>query len=116
MTYSLSNSHKYSETMARLESVRLGPCQLAEARAQLLRAEAIVEFVYGAWTASSALVRRLKAAITRKSAALANRYAESAMRSAMRQRDKYLAQATDTADLERRLRTWQAPRYASHVY
>lgn len=115
MTCSSSNSHKYSDTMARLESVRLSPYQLAEARAQLLRAEAIADLVCGAWTASSALARQLKAAITRKLAALANRYAESAMRAAMRQRDKYLAQATDTADLERRLRTWQAPRYASHL-
>ncbi len=115
MTYSSSNSHKHSDTMARLESVRLSPCQLAEARAQLLRAEVIADLVYGACTASSTLARRLKAAITRKSAALANRYAESAMRAAMRQRDKYLAQATDTADLERRLRMWQARRYASHL-
>ena len=59
--------------------------------------------------------RLLKDAMTRNLAAMANRYAESAMRAAMRQRDEYLAQATDTADLERRLRTWQAPRYASHL-
>ena len=115
MTYSPSNSHKYSDTMRRLESVRLSTHQLAEARAQLLRAEAIADLVYSVWTVSSALARRLTAAITRKSAALANRYAESALQAAMRQRDKYLAQATDTADLERRLRTWQAPRYVSHL-
>jgi len=115
MTYSSSNSHRYSDTMARLDSVRLSPYRLAEARAQLLRAEAISDLVYRAWITSSALARWLTAAIKRKSVAVADRCAESAMRAAMRQRDAYLAQATDTADLERRLRTWQAPRFASHL-
>jgi len=115
MTYSSRNSQSYRETLARLESIRLSPYQLAEARAQLSRAEAIADVVYAAWSALSTLTRRVAAAIARSSGALADAYAESALKASMRQRDRYLAQATDTADLERRLRSWQAPRYASHL-
>ena len=115
MTCSSRNSDSYQETLARLESVRLSPYQLAEARIQLARAEAIADLVYGAWRALSSLTRRVASVIVRQSAALADTYAESALKASMRQRDRYLAQATDTADLERRLRSWQAPRYAAHL-
>ena len=115
MIYSSRKSHGYQDTLSLLESVRLRPHQLAEARIQLARAEAIADLVYAAWTALSSVTRRAAAAIVRKSAALADAYAESAMQASMRQRDRYLTQATDTADLERRLRSWHAPRYASHL-
>jgi len=114
MAYNASNSQKSSDTMIRLESVRLSARQLAEARAQLIQAEAIADVVHRGWKLSCLAARRMKAALTRKTAALANRYAESALRAASRQRDSYLAQATDTADLERRLQTWQSPRFMSH--
>jgi hypothetical protein len=77
----------------------------------LLRAEAVAEFVHRVWIATNALARRVIAAIARKSIALADSFADSAMRSGERQRDAYLAQATDTADLEQRIRFWQARRY-----
>jgi len=115
MTYKPSNSHNEADAIADLSSIRLSPSGLAEARAELLRAEAIAEAIHRGWTASYVLAHWLKAVTTRKFAAVADRYSESAMRATMRQRDLYLGQATDTADLERRLQTWQMPRYAPHL-
>jgi hypothetical protein len=115
MNHSSNISHNYQEPSSRLESVRLTPSQLAEARIQLARAEAIADLVYGAWTALSSVTRHVAAAIARRFATLADAYAESAMHADMDRRDRYLAQATDVADLERRFRSWQSPRYAPHL-
>jgi hypothetical protein len=115
MTYNSNISHNYQQTSASLQSIRLTPCQLAEARFQLARAEAIADLVYRAWTAFSSVTRHVGAAIARRSAALVDAYAESAMHANMDRRDRYLAQATDVADLERRFRSWQSPRYAPHL-
>ena len=107
MSYKLRKYHINQDTLSLLEKVRLTGPKLAEARAQLLRAEAIAGFVYGAWS----LAQYAFAAIARKAVALADEFARSAMRSGERRRDAYLAQATDTADLERRVRAWQARWY-----
>lgn len=115
MNNSSRNSHSYQETLEMLTSVRLSAHQLAEARIQLARAEAFADLVYGAWTVLGSVTRRATAAIVRAFAALADTYAQSASKASMRQRDRYLTQATDTADLERRLRSWQTPRYALHL-
>ena len=115
MTYSSRNSKSNQETMESLKSVRLSPYELTEARVQLARAMAFADFAYGAWTMLSSLTRRATAAIVRTCAALADTYAQSAAKASMRQRDKYLTQATDNADLERRLRSWQTPRYSQRL-
>ena len=111
MSYKLRKYHIDQDTLALLEKVRLSGPELAEARAQLLRAEAIADIVYRAWRLTSDVTRRVIAAIARKSVALADSFANSLMRSGERQRDAYLAQATDTAELEQRVRAWQARWY-----
>lgn len=110
MTERLAKLQRDESALARLDNIRLSAHQLAEARVQMMRAEAIADLVYGAWIWSSSLVRRAAAAIARKSSELANAHAESVIRAGARKRDEYLAQATDTADLERRFRTLEAPR------
>ena len=111
MTYESRISEQEKGTYARLATVRLSSYELAAARAQLLQAEAIADFVHGAWTVTSALARRAARAMARKVTALLDAFAESAFRASSRQRDSYLAQATDTADLERRIRSWHAGRF-----
>ena len=98
----------------RLESIRLTSAELAAARAQWAQAETIAALIFRAWTASMALVRRVIAAIVRKSVAHADSFADSAMRASERERDEYFSGAVDAADLERRIRSWQSRRYASH--
>lgn len=108
----LANLGKDESAVARLDSILLSAHELAEARVQMLRAEAIADFVYSAWI----LVRRAAAGIACKSSELADAYAESAMRAGARKRDEYLSRATDIADLERRLRMLQAPHQVPLVF
>ncbi|MBI3371437.1 MAG: hypothetical protein HY017_06720 [Betaproteobacteria bacterium] len=111
MGYKLRKYHKNQDTLALLEKVRLTGPRLAEARAQLLRAEAMADFLHGAWRLTSDAARRMAAAVARKTVAIANSFARSAMDSGERRRDAYLAKATDTAELEQRVRSWQARWY-----
>lgn len=111
MNYKLRKCHNDQETLALLEKVRLSAPKLAEARAQLLRAEAMAEFLYGAWSLASGGTRRVATAVARKGAALADSFARSALDASERRRDAYLAKATDTAELEQRVRAWQARWY-----
>lgn len=111
MNERLENVNDNASSLARLDGIRLSAHELAEARVQMLRAEAMAEIVYGTWIGSRRVARRVAATISRKAGELANAYAESAFRAGTRKRDEYLAQATDTADLERRLRVLQAPRH-----
>ena len=107
MDYKLRKYHKNQDTLVLLERVRLSGPKLAEARFQLLRGEAMADLICGAWR----LTVRALGAIAGKARALADSMANSAMRSGEHQRDAYLAQATDTADLEHRIRYWQARGY-----
>lgn len=107
----LVNLKSNESSLARLDGIRLSARELAEARVQMMRAEAIADVVYDAWVGAGSLVRRVVAAVSRKAGELANAYAESALRAGARKRDEYLAQATDTADLEHRFRMLEEPRY-----
>lgn len=111
MNYKLRKYHKDQETLALLEKVQLSAPDLAEARAQLLRAEAMAGFLYGAWRLTRNATRAVAAAVARKTVALADSFARSAMDSSERRRDAYLAKATNTAELEQRVRAWQARWY-----
>lgn len=107
MTNRLQKFTEVQDTLTLLGKVRISARELAQARAQLLRAEAIADLLYRAWIATRTMARRLGVAIVRRAAAFANAYAESAIRVSERTRDAYLSRATDTADLERRMRSWQ---------
>ncbi len=48
-----------TSTLARLETICLSDYQRAEARAHVLRAEAIAEVIHRAWTGTRALLRGL---------------------------------------------------------
>ncbi len=111
MDYKLRKYHINQDTLALLEKVDLTDLKLVEARAQLLRSEAMAEFLYGAWRLTSDFTRRAAAAIARKAVVLADSFARSAIRAGERRRDAYLAQAADTAELEQRIRFWQARGY-----
>ena len=104
-----------ADDFERLESIRLTAAELAAARAQWAQAETIADIVFRAWTASSALVRRVIAAVVRKSVAYADSFAVAAMKASEREREAYLSRAVDVADLERRIRSWQSRGQASRI-
>ena len=107
MTYRSGNSRNDQSTLARLASIRLNAHDHARARAEVLRAEAIADLLHRAWSASSTNARRFISAVRGRVITRANAYAQSAMRSSERKREAYIARATDLADLERRIRSWQ---------